>query len=360
MNEKIIIRRQLFLELTFIIMVEDGFACCEEYDGTLTLGILENAKPYIIPSEIGNLEFYFAKNDVRNLVPGDQKNEFIGNVSKVGTFSSVLVRYPEESFSIRFPLEDLRYSETIEKNLLTEPVIESLNKFLMHYKILNDRHYIPRISSYNIFRFHFEESYNDGTSVIILLYRPYGHPVPFENTLEYSKDEVLRNNLEKEIEVDLFDRLESEIQNKIFLEDYRMVVIESIIWLESWIVPFLKDIYKTKKQLSGKKIKRIFNKTIIDNDGKEINIPVFINEILKEKVFEATGFPYQHTAQYYVLRTSLNLRNNLAHGLNVEVTRDQAIQAYDMVRYTISILKRYEEELQKLRNIKDEWIQSIL
>jgi len=119
-----------------------------------------------------------------------------------------------------------------------------------------------------------------------------------------------------------------------------MAVVESTIMFESWIVPFLRFIYKDKHKSSNKQIDKLFQKKIKNEETDEdMYTPVFISEIIERIVYEATGFAFHLVPEYISLKETITLRNNLVHGKKKDaVTRRQAWNAYDSVKASIILL----------------------
>jgi len=352
-----VIDRYIYFDVPFVVMVKDGFKGLIREDGKRICQIIDNAEPYIVPTktEIGDIKLFFLKrtnlgmNNInlnlnnfdlsdlnKQLIDERSKrllnHELFGNLSKNISYSTVLVRFPEEAYKIQL------FENESNQTWVREAIIEALNKFLIKYKYLFGRFYIPKVTTSNINAFHMMESFDNGKSLESTFHVYYGSPISFEDTSEENNDNILRSDLRNEEGLKFYDRMKLEVLHKIFLEDFRMAVIESAIWLESWIIPFLKEIYK--KRGNGKdKIERIFSQTVKDfetNSDKRVNI--FISDVLKTLVHQTIKFPFQDTDEYKAVKKTLKLRNELAHGEEVEVTREQAINAVQSVIDTIEVI----------------------
>jgi len=319
--------RNVYFDLSFVVMVQDGFQLIDKENKHI-FRILNDAAPYIIPSEIGDLEFYFHKNSNEDVENNFLNSELVGNLSKLSSFSSVLVILSKESNHI----EISNYS-------LIHTVITSLNKFLIHYKLLTHKYYIPIITVSSIMRYFFNEVFDNGLTKHRVVHFFHDGPIPFTHTLDKENESLLREKLKDNKEVEFAAKMNNEILTKVYLEDYRMVIIECTIKFESWIVPFLKSVYKEKHNLSNNRIEKLFQKSYIDEKGDKIYSPVFISDMIDKMIYEATGFPFHLKPEYTVLKETINLRNYLVHGKKKDaVTKEQADKAVFIINYCIKLI----------------------
>jgi len=354
-----LVDRYMYFDLPFVVMVEDGFKGLIREDGKRICQVIDNAEPYIVPTktEIGDIEFFFLKRtnlginninlNLNNFDLSDLNkhlldegikrllnHELLGNLSKNISYSTVLVRFPEETYKIQL------FENELNQTWVREAIIEALNKFLIKYKLLRGRYYIPKVTISNVNTFHLMESFDNGKSLDSTYHAYYEKPIPFEDILEESRDNRLRYDLRNEEGVKFNDKMQLEIRHKIFLEDFRMAIIESTIWLESWLYPFLKSIYQ-KRKMSKAKIDKIFSQTVKDHETSvEKRVNIFISDVLKTLVNQTIRFPFQDSDEYKAVKKTLKLRNDLAHGEEVEVTREQAINAVKSVKNTIEVITK--------------------
>jgi len=144
---------------------------------------------------------YFCKRSIEDIDTKYLNCELVGNLSKLCSYSSVLVRFSKESNHI-----DLM-SKIEASNNLTDILISSLNKFLLHYKSLNNKYYIPILTVNYIMRFYFNEVLDTGLIKHRVVHRHYKEPIPFTKILNQESDKKLRATLQKSKEIDFYTRM---------------------------------------------------------------------------------------------------------------------------------------------------------
>ena len=288
---------------------------------------------YVAPTCLGNVHLWFQKRTapLTSWYPAEfaqyLQAEFIGSVSKNVSFSEVLVEFIELRDTT--PIGSVANPDPRSAALPTA-VIEGLNAFLRYYRINNIKYYIPRVTDHTITIFGLFEQHENGTTSNNLLHRLFERSIPFENTIGDSEEQKIRQAL-KTGERNYIHELYSEVWNKLALQDWRLAIIDSIVLLEAWLTPYLKEAYR-QKGLSNSVIKEKFK-------TGEKHYPMGISEICQTLIEDATGYAFQGVPQHEELvQRAINPRNKLVHGTKLVATGDEAYKCIHSVIAAVALI----------------------
>ena len=354
-----IISRKLIFELPFVIMVEDnlGNGLIQSYhrgekkypqtasdkEKSTTIDFtpshnfpnqtaLDSTPPYVVNSKYGLLRISLLKVNSEGLSehPLDSAldHEFMGSISKSLGYTCVMVELSESTHSIDFSVEE-------NQKVFLPEVIEAFNKFLLYYKLLSNRLYIPSVTIHTIGKFTLVDLFENQSTQHLIFFRCWEQPVPFSKVIPKDIDKTIRQWCMNDQQVDLFSVLRYEAWNKIVLQEWRMAVINSVIWLESWITPTLQDMYALKGLDSG----QIKAKFMTDEPKKKDRKHLGILEIIEKLVMDATRFDFGKTSEFNdVKHNAIILRNSIIHRSKLDVTQQDAYACIHAVSNAITLI----------------------
>ncbi|UOR07470.1 hypothetical protein MUN82_10310 [Hymenobacter aerilatus] len=286
----------------------------------------EFIEPYSVVTSIGIVKIGFLRRNNPEL-PLKLHHEFYGSVSKALSFTTVYVEFDDIYTSL--PLNSDDDNEGNNTDILVDGAMEALNKFLVIYKIINEKHYIPQLTTYGIGKYQFLDVDENDNSLITQVLKHYGTPVSFEDTHDYQTELFLRNGLLDNHEFATYIRIYQDVWYKITTHDWRMAVADSLILFESWIRPYLHKIY-TEKGLS---------KNAIKNKFKVNGNPMFITDIAAILVEDATGYAFQDSREYAdLLNKAIKVRNKVIHLEKYDVQQIEARGCFYSVCNAISAI----------------------
>lgn len=355
--KKKIVQRKIVFDVPFVIMVEDNFGnglIQSNYRGerkfpqsavektkstTIDFSPAHNSPnqtpldcppPYVVDTKYGIVRIYLLKVNSKDLMefPNASNHEFMGSVSKEIGFTCVMIEFGENTFDFDLTKSDTGHS-------LTNEAFEAFNKFLLNYKLLANRLYIPSVTVQSIGKFAIIDLMEDKSIQTTIAMRQWEQPIPFSKVIPKDLDKIVRVNCMENKSLDLFSILRHEAWNKIVLKEWRMAVVSSVILFESWITPTLEDIYRMKGLNDGE-IKRKFKTDAPRSDDRK---PLSLTEICEKVVLDAMDFDFRKTPEYdNLLKKAIQLRNSIIHRSKLDVTSGEAYDCIHSVMNAITMI----------------------
>lgn len=278
------------------------------------------AKCYVIavPPIWAGLRFLRRVNPNRSItlmgeVPGDRTGK--------ASFSTV---------KVIFNGEDIDATHIHDMKMFAETAVVVVNRFLEHYRIVADRPYIQPITPQVIQDFKIETTFDDDSCQVNNYGTGSGPMHGLGGAISDDQDSKLRDVLSKDSPPLIYASLDADVRDHLDLQKWRLAVIESAVLFEAWVTDYVRQKYK----LSG----------ISDNDidSKFLNksgFPISVTAIVKNLIKEATGFDFAASNECLAWEKNVrDLRNGLVHGKIFDVSKDEATEAYKVVRECIKKL----------------------
>lgn len=148
-----------------------------------------------------------------------------------------------------------------------------------------------------------------------------------------AQDAQLRSAVSMADPVDFLRELDSEIRDYLDLREWRLALIESAVAFEAFVKRYLRERY-SRKGLGAPQIEAKF----LREDGP----PRSVTSLAKKAVQDATGFDFAGATEYRNWEMLVrDPRNELIHGTRFNVSREEAIAAYDAMKAAIRILQAH-------------------
>lgn len=206
--------------------------------------------------------------------------------------------------------------------------VQAINHFIAHYRVIADRPYVGPVTMTVIQRFNLTSEFEDGEQI----QQPYCLGMPLNGmggAIPDEQDAALRAAIALSVPPSIDETLDTNIRNYLDLQEGRLAVIESAVAFEAWVSRHLREKLLARGTLD---IEKLF----LDKRGN----PCSITNIAKKLVRLVTGHDFGSTDEYAAWSSKVrDLRNDIIHGKCFDVSREQAIQAYDAVRAAIKNIK---------------------
>ena len=277
---------------------------------------LDTPPPYLVNTDkYGMVRITLLKVNSDGIEGELKDKEFMGSVSKGIGFTCVMVEFGSTTFTLDISSDHKTLHE------MTGVAMEAFNVFLLNYKLIANRLYIPSVTVHTVGKFLLIDLHEDRSVSYTHIVRQWENPIPFEKTITPPLDKLLRENCLSNENTDLFAVLRHEAWNKIVLQEWRMAVINSVILFESWLTPTLQDIYALKGLDEGK-IKRKFK---TDEPKSRDRKHLGITEIAENLVMDAIRYDFKRTAEYSdLLNNAIIVRNSIIHRSKLDVSQEHA------------------------------------
>lgn len=345
--------KTIYFDLPFLIFVKDGFKDKDLEDwakayvaGEKDLPYSSYAPPQNDPSSIiigNNLPVYLPTGDSakahvvnlgNNVVVGIQ---FLRRINQISTRKLFLEiegdRTGRVSFSsvrINFDLSLFDPSKYNDTTFFIDTSVDAINKFIAHYKVIANRFYIRPITPSLIHEFYIVTDFSNKEIETHTYYAPSSRALHgLGGSITDDEDNILREALTNEEEPPLLETLELEINDKLDLREWKLAVIEASVLFETWLSLHVRSLFKAV----GHPDEEIDDKFYRNDNNKT---PLTAYAIAKNLINEATGYDFENTQEFTDWCTySKDLRNNIVHGKQHSVTRDEAIKCCDSVKLAI-------------------------
>lgn len=249
------------------------------------------------------------------------KGEVPGDRSGRSAFSSVRVM---------FDLADIAPDRHWDMQLFCELSVAAVNHFIDHYRVLADRPYVGRITMSVIQEFHLTTRFEDGASQTQEFGSGSGPLHGFGGAIDDELDSKLRGAIALPDAPAIEATLDANIRDHLDLEDWRLAVVETAVLFEAWIATFLRGRFAA----NGVAVADVEAKFVAPNGQ-----PRSVTYLAKTLVLEATGFGFAATAEYSRWESAVrDLRNKIVHGKRFDVTRAEAVDAYQAASAAVGLL----------------------
>lgn len=251
--------------------------------------------------------------------------EIIGDRTGRATFSSVRV-----NFDLKIINPQYHYDMQLFVNL----GITAVNKFIEHYRVVANRFYVRPVTPQVIQTFLVITEFTDGTSNTQTYGSGSGPLHGLGGAIPDDIDKKLRDILITEELPPILNILELEIRDKLDLREWRLSVIESAVFFETWLHQYVRSLFKANG-LSDHEIDNKFHR----NDAHRIPLSAFA--IAKNLISEASGFDFSITTEFdeWCTKTK-DLRNLIVHGKQYVVSEKEARKCFEAVQNAISVIKQ--------------------
>lgn len=367
--------KSIYFDLPFLIFVKDGFkdkqledwakayqngeeppyspyAPNQNRGGGLTIG---GGFPVYLPDKIEHA--YVVKVDekfvgiqfLRRIAQNNSANlcgEIEGDRTGRASFSSVRVNFNLQLFDQKHYL-NTKYFVNL--------AIDSVNKFIEHYRVATGKHYIRPVTPAIIQSFTIFNEYNEQPTFIqhyvtdkaVLEVDEVNSMLPspsyFMDAMMHGMggaipddiDISLRETLDKDIEPSIIETLHLEVKDKLDLREWRLAAIEAAVLFETFLNVKLRDTYRAQGT-PGSEIEDKFHK----ND--RLRTPLSSYAIAKRLVLDATGFDFAATSEFQAWSgNTKDLRNEVVHGKKYKVTKEEAQLSYKSVEDSINLISQH-------------------
>lgn len=367
--------KSIYFDLPFLIFVKDGFkdkqleewakayqigeelpyspyAPNQNQGGGLTIG---GGFPVYIPEKVEKAyvvkvgEKFVGIQFLRRITQNNPANlcgEIEGDRTGRASFSSVRVNFDLRIFDSKY-FFNTKYFVNL--------AIDSVNKFIEHYRIATGKHYIRPVTPATIQSFTIFNEYKEQPTFV-------QHYVTDKPVLEVDEDNPslppssyhmdammrgmggsipddidanIRETLENDIEPSIIETLQLEVKDKLDLREWRLAAIEAAVLFETFLNIKLRDVYKAQG-IPDSDIEDKFHK----NDRQRT--PLSSYAIAKNLIKDATGFDFASTTEFgeWSNKTK-DLRNELVHGKKYKVTKEEAQLSYKCVANSINLISQH-------------------
>lgn len=323
--------KSIYFDLPFLIFVKDGFkdkqleewakayqsgeeppyspyAPSQNRDGALTIG---GGFPVYIPDKVEKAyvvkvgEKFVGIQFLRRITQNNSANlcgEIEGDRTGRASFSSVRVNFDLRIFDSKY-FFNTKYFVNL--------AMDSVNKFIEHYRIATGKHYIRPVTPAIIQSFTiFNESNEQPTFVqhyvtdkaVLEVEEAYSSLPPSSYHMDATMrgmggaipddvDESLRETLDKDIEPSIIGTLHLEVKDKLDLREWRLAAIEAAVLFETFLNIKLRDAYRAQG-IPESDIEDKFHK----ND--RFRTPLSSYAIAKQLIEDSTGFDFASTTEF--------------------------------------------------------------
>lgn len=352
-----IIQRKVAFDLPFVIMVEDSFGSgiIQNYwrsERKFNQTKIDKAKPFVVdntlihnsynqtpvdtpPPYLMNTKYGIVRITMLKVNPFSIEDaliytfdtEFDGSTSKVTAFTTVLIEFGEQTYGIKG-------TDKLIEDLSQEAAI-AVNHFLIHYRVLAKRMYIPAVTPQSITRFSVLDLYENNEVGHIIILRHWEKLIPIEKVIPKEIDKKLKHLCISDHSLDTYELLFNETWTRLSLMEWRMAVITNSIMFESWVSTKLREIYK-HNDIEEKDIKWKF---MTDEPKKDDRKNLGIIEICERLFLDAIGFDFKKTSEFKdVKEKAIILRNSIIHKGRINLTQQEAYAAVHSARSAVSVL----------------------
>lgn len=246
-------------------------------------------------------------------VPGDR----VGRIS----FTSVKAMFDLDQF------DDALHADASH---FVELAVDAVNHFIAHYRIIANRPWINAVTPQMLGDFQFETVYEDGTRDSYAYGASNGPLDGFGGAIAQESDQALRAAVGDQTPPPIDATLDANIRNNLDLRDWRMAAIEAAVLFEAWIVPAIRA-RLVANGLSTADIDARFS--------RPNGVPHSVTHIAKTLVYEACQLDFKSTVEYADWAAhARDVRNELVHGSRIDVTRNEAVRAYQSVRGAMALI----------------------
>lgn len=247
-------------------------------------------------------------------VPGDR----VGRIS----FSSVKAMFDLEQF------DEVHHADAAH---FVELAVDAVNHFIAHYRVIADRPWVNAVTPQMLGDFQFETVYDDNTRDSYTYGASNGPLEGFGGAIAQESDQALRVAVGAQAPPPIHATLDANIRNNLDLRDWRMAAIEAAVLFEAWLVSAVK----ARLAVNGLQAADIDARFSRPN-----GVPHSVTHIAKTLVHEACQLDFQTTVEYADWAThARDVRNELVHGLRIDVTRNEAIRAYQSARAAMALIQ---------------------
>lgn len=367
--------KSIYFDLPFLIFVKDGFkdkqleewakayqsgeeppyspyAPSQNRDGALTIG---GGFPVYIPDKVEKAyvvkvgEKFVGIQFLRRITQNNSANlcgEIEGDRTGRASFSSVRVNFDLRIFDSKY-FFNTKYFVNL--------AMDSVNKFIEHYRIATGKHYIRPVTPAIIQSFTiFNESNEQPTFVqhyvtdkaVLEVEEAYSSLPPSSYHMDATMrgmggaipddvDESLRETLDKDIEPSIIGTLHLEVKDKLGLREWRLAAIEAAVLFETFLNIKLRDAYRAQG-IPESDIEDKFHK----ND--RFRTPLSSYAIAKQLIEDSTGFDFASTTEFQEWSDKTkDLRNEVVHGKKYKVTKEEAQLSYKCVENSINLISQH-------------------
>jgi len=368
--------KSVYFDLPFLIFVKDGFkdkqledwakayqsgeelpysryAPSQSGAGGLTIGggfpvylpdKIEQAYVIKVADKFVGIQFLrrIAQNNSANLC-GEIEGDRTGRAS----FSSVRVNFDLRIFDSKYFL-NTKYFVNL--------AIDSVNKFIEHYRIATGKYYIRPVTPAIIQSFTIFNEYNNEQPAFVQHYvtdkavlevdessttlPPYSYHMDavmhgMGGAIPDVIDASLRENLDKDIEPPIIETLHLEVKDKLDLREWRLAAIEAAVLFETFLNIKLRDVYRAQG-MPDSDIEDKFHK----ND--RYRSPLSSYAMAKLLIEDATGFDFFSTTEFQEWSDNTkDLRNEVVHGKKYKVTKEEAQLSFKCVEKSIGLISQH-------------------
>lgn len=278
--------------------------------------------------------------------PANLCGEIEGDRTGRASFSSVRVNFDLRIF------ESMQFLNT---KYFVNLAIDSVNKFIEHYRVATGKYYIrpvtpATIQSFTIFNEYkewptFVQNYVTDKAVLEVEEDSSSLPPPsyfmdatmhgMGGSIPDDIDICLRETLDKDVEPSIIETLHLEVKDKLNLREWRLAAIEAAVLFETFLNIKLRESYKASG-INDSDIEDKFHKK------DRFRTPLSSYAIAKDLIQDATGFDFSTTTEFQEWsRNTKDLRNEVVHGKKYKVTKDEAQLSYKCVENSIRLISQH-------------------
>jgi hypothetical protein len=367
--------KSIYFDLPFLIFVKDGFkdkqledwakayqrgeelpyspyAPNQNRDGGLKIG---GGFPVYIPDKVEQAyvvkvgEKFVGIQFLRRIAQNNPANlcgEIEGDRTGRASFSSVRVNFDLQLFDSKYYL-NTKYFVNL--------AIDSVNKFLEHYRVGTKKYYIRPVTPAIIQSFTIFNEYTEDPTFIqhyvtdkaVLEVEEVSSTLPppsyfmdammhgMGGSIQDDIDKSLREVLDKDIEPSIIETLHLEVMDKLDLREWRLAAIEAAVLFETFLNIKLRDSYSAQG-ITDSDIEDKFHK----ND--RLRTPLSSYAIAKNLIHDAIGFDFASTMEFQEWSDNTkDLRNDVVHGKKYKVSKEEAQLSYQCVQNSIKLISQH-------------------
>ena len=211
--------------------------------------------------------------------------------------------------------------------------ISAINHFINHYRVIANRSYIVPVTVAEIQEFHLITENEDGEKRHQEFGASSGPLRGFGGAIEDKLDAKLRLAVELPEPPPIGQTFESNINNYLDHNEWRLVIIEVAVLFEMWLTGYVRSKF-VDNGLSQERINEEFKNSR--------GFPKSITAVAKQLVKQATGIDFSITTEYKNWESKVrDPRNELIHGQRFNFTQLDANESYQAAKDAFSILSTY-------------------
>ncbi len=213
--------------------------------------------------------------------------------------------------------------------LFCQLALQAINHFIDHYRVIADRPYIGPVTMAVIQSFNVTTEFEDGEQINQQYGSGSGPLNGMGGAIPDEQDRALRAAVSRPIPPNIDEMLDANIRNYLDLQEWRLAVVESAVAFEAWVSRYLRE---RLAACGTSDVEQFF----LDSRG----LPRSMTSIAQKLVKQLTGHNFGETDEYKAWASKVrDLRNDIVHGKRFDVTREQAIRAYDAMKAAIKNIK---------------------